>query len=316
MNLYSPDPLLLEAAEWHARLHGQGMVARETLALHERWMSENPARRLAYADVCAAAFAAEQFGGELLPASLPQVAAPIARRRSRVGAWFVGAALGCAVVALAWQGQRPLDRFRSDHYTAEAEVREVRLDDGSRVWLGADSALALDFRADGRDVQLVRGEAFFDVRPDPSRPFRVSAGAVSATALGTRYAVAHRSAGRIDVQVEEGTVEVRRDGVDPIRLTAGQQVQVEHTIGAVRPLASTELDWRHGLLVFDEAPATEVVARLDAYIPGRVVLVSPRSDVRISAAITVADARPSLLAIAARQGWRADGVPGVVLVLH
>jgi transmembrane sensor len=312
MNMSSPNPILLEAAAWHARLHGQGLVPRDTLAEHERWLRGDVARRLAYADVCAAAFAAEQFEGDVLrPAPLP-----VLRLRSRARAWVAGVALGCAVMAIAWQGQRPLDRLRSDVHTAEAEVREIELEDGSKVWLGADSALAYQFDADGRELRLLRGEAFFDVQPDKSRPFRVVAGEVTATALGTRYAVSHRGAARVDVQVEEGTVEVRRDGSDPVRVQAGQQVSVEARVGEVRTLAAAELDWRRGLLVFDEAPAHEVVARLDAYIPGRVVLLSREGDARISAAITAADARPSLLAIAAREGWRADGIPGLVLVLH
>lgn len=315
MSQTTPDPLLLEAAEWHARLHGHGLVPRETLAAHDQWMRTSPEHRLAYAEVCAAAYAVEQCGAAALP--LPAARREVALRpRSRVGAWLVGAALGCSVIALAWQGQRPLDRLRSTHYTAEAEVREVRLEDGSTAWLSADSAIALRFDAASREVVLLRGEAFFDVEPDSSRPFRVRAGEVSATALGTRYAVAHRGDARVDVQVEEGTVEVARPGSEPVRLVAGQQVKVGGQFGPPQPLAGKELDWRNGLLVFDEVPASEVVQRLDAWIPGRVVLMSSRGDAPVSAAINVADARPALLAIAARQGWRAEGVPGLVLVLH
>ena len=67
--------------------------------------------------------------------------------------------------------------------------------------------------------------------------------------------------------------------------------------------------------MLEDAPLAEAVARLDAWIPGRVLLLG-RSDKRVSAAIAVADAPAALEAIAAREGLQVEAIPGVVMVVH
>jgi transmembrane sensor len=299
------------AAAWHARLDRGANAALR--AEFERWLALDLQHRMAYADICALAYALEQAA----PESRAAFASPA--RRAPVRGWLAGAALALLLVLTVWQGARPWDRWRADLATAEGESRSEMLADGSRVWLGADSALALDFSAAARRVHVLRGEAFFEVRSDPARPFSVQAAEVEATAVGTRYAVAHRAAGRIAVEVEEGIVALAVARGTPTRLTAGDAASVapDGTATAGR-VSRSAFAWREGVLVFDEAPVADVVARLDAWIPGRVVLLAP-SQARLSAAIALRDpgsARAALLALAAREGWRADEVPGVLLVLH
>ncbi len=54
-----------------------------------------------------------------------------------------------------------------------------------------------------RRVTLLKGEAFFQVTPDPSRPFRVVAGDVETRVVGTSFNV-RRDAEGVAVSVEEG----------------------------------------------------------------------------------------------------------------
>ena len=62
------------------------------------------------------------------------------------------------------------------YVTQKAQVRDVALSDGSRVAIGADSALAVNYTAASRNLQLKNGEAFFEVEHNPDRPFVVQAG--------------------------------------------------------------------------------------------------------------------------------------------
>ncbi len=55
----STESLLQQAARWHAIASGRDLSADETRSL-DQWLAQNPRHRLAYADVCAAAFALEQ----------------------------------------------------------------------------------------------------------------------------------------------------------------------------------------------------------------------------------------------------------------
>ena len=63
--------------------------------------------------------------------------------------------------------------------TRRWHVKIVTLEDGSRVQLNAGTAIAKDFSGGQRRLTFLKGEALFEVAPDPSRPFTVeAAGAV------------------------------------------------------------------------------------------------------------------------------------------
>src|SRR3546814_3411680 len=69
-----------------------------------------------------------------------------------------------------------------------------------------ESAVATHYAADRRTVDLLRGEAFFQVESDRSRPFRVRADAVTVTVTGTAFDVGLTD-GTLSVAVSEGIVE-------------------------------------------------------------------------------------------------------------
>ena len=64
----------------------------------------------------------------------------------------------------------------------------VDLPDGSIVWLNAGSKLTYNeaYNEEGREVSLV-GEACFDVKTNPEKPFVVKVGDISVKALGTTF---------------------------------------------------------------------------------------------------------------------------------
>src|SRR3546814_16246102 len=68
-------------------------------------------------------------------------------------------------------------------------VEVVRLDDGSRAWLDANTELHVGYRWWRRNVDVVRGQASFDVAHDAQRPCIVTAGGGIVTARGTRLNV-------------------------------------------------------------------------------------------------------------------------------
>lgn len=79
------------------------------------------------------------------------------------------------------------------------------LADGSRLNLGASTRLEIKLEARARDINLVRGEAFFPVAKDRDRPFTVHAGDATVTAVGTEFSV-NRGADQVVVAVIEGRV--------------------------------------------------------------------------------------------------------------
>lgn len=99
----------------------------------------------------------------------------------------------------------------------------LRLPDGTRVWLNAGSTIEYrpDFGKDTRTVYL-KGEAFFSVAKDKSRPFLVKTGLVVVKAIGTRFNVkAYPEEKTITTTLEEGKIEVET----PLDGNSGDRLQ-------------------------------------------------------------------------------------------
>ena len=164
---------------------------------------------------------------------------------------------------------------------ASTEVGEraiIVLPDGSRVTLNTATAVRADFTGQDRRVALLRGEAFFDVAKDRTRPFVVSAGGRQVIAVGTAFDVRLQDQ-LVRVALVEGTIRVIAAEVDkndsninsrrpaPQTLEAGTEfvaredgsVQVQHL--NVARMAN----WRTGKLVFDGERLSDVVAEMNRY---------------------------------------------------
>ena len=109
--------------------------------------------------------------------------------------------------------QQPSPSLESRSYQAlKGEKQHVQLADRSHVTLASASEVASHFTPRVRTVTLQRGEAYFEVRHEASRPFVVRAGDMTVTAVGTKFDV-RTSAGRTVVAVTEGAVDVTANDV-------------------------------------------------------------------------------------------------------
>ena len=207
-----------------------------------------------------------------LSAHLAEPHAPARPSSRRI--WQMGIAASLVLgLGLVWAQQMALD---ADYYTGTGERRQVVLDDGSRIVLNANSAVDVNLTADGRRITLRKGEALFDVNPDPKRPFSVQAGALNATALGTIYAV-RREGENIDVTVRRGRVAVT-EGSDKITLGVGEAVGAHlHGLGAKQSVdVDRVLAWEQGRLVFELTPLSQVLEQVERYRPGILLIRDTR----------------------------------------
>lgn len=88
------------------------------------------------------------------------------------------------------------DETRTVLLTAKGSVGEFQLPDGSTVRLNSDSRLSYtsdDFAPSGKRRVDIKGEAFFDVVKDPSRPFVVRMSDMEVEVLGTSFDVRNYS---------------------------------------------------------------------------------------------------------------------------
>ncbi|MFT3755205.1 MAG: FecR domain-containing protein [Pseudoxanthomonas sp.] len=188
------------------------------------------------------------------------------------------AAVFALIGALGWTAFRHAPTEQADYATTTGELRTLALGDGSQVTLGSDSRIAVSFSRAQRDIELQRGEAFFIVAKDASRPFVVAAGPRRATAVGTRYAV-RRDDANLRVVVTEGTVQLDADGqpTQPTTLLPAGSIAVAGAEGLLVRQAGLDeaeraLDWRSGLLSFDDTPLAEAAAEFNRYNTRKLVI--------------------------------------------
>jgi transmembrane sensor len=215
------------------------------------------------------------------------------RARSRSMRWrrslqMATAALLVLAMGMGWQWQR---NWRYDQVTGTGEQRTVALADGSTLWLNTDSAVDVEVDTHRRHVRLMRGEAFFDVRRDPARPFTIDAGLGQVRVLGTAFAV-RRDGDDVVVTVQRGRVRVSGGGTAPVEIVPNQRVRV-HASDAMKRVeladAEDELAWRNGQLVFVDRPLSEILAEVGRYDSRMLLVRYPQANrVRMSAVIDLA----------------------------
>jgi transmembrane sensor len=173
-------------------------------------------------------------------------------------------------VLLGWKLTTPT------YATAVGDQLAARLADGTRVQLNTNSALNVRFDGGVRRVELVRGQAFFDVAHDPARPFVVVAGDTEVRAIGTRFDV-RRDRGAVQVVLAEGKVAVSEQGSRPASWTLkpGQVVTTGGKPDAARPTTTdvaVATSWTTGQLTFRGTPLAEAVNEVNRYSRAKIVL--------------------------------------------
>jgi transmembrane sensor len=123
------------------------------------------------------------------------------------------AAIAASIVLMVFSAASILwvQAVRSPTYaTAIGEQRSLELTDGSIVELNSRSKIVVRYSRQGRNVELLQGQALFRVVKDASRPFIVKVGATLVRAVGTEFDV-YEKRGSTIVTVVEGRVAILTD---------------------------------------------------------------------------------------------------------
>jgi transmembrane sensor len=321
MTVDGEDSDLAEQARgWVVRLASGAMTDDDLAALYA-WLGES-ARH-------ARAFEAERaFWQRLGPLAvtferLERTDEPVRVRPRRRGlrvAFPAAVALAACLLLLAFVPDLAT-ALRADLRSGGGAVLTATLPDGSRVVLDRNSAIAVAFDAGQRRVELLEGEAFFEVTRDAARPFRVAAAGGISEALGTAYAVRLEHDGA-RVAVVEGRVAVSADTAPGVRreVTAGKALRYTEA-GRFSPLATLgagrALAWRQGRVVLVDRPLPEALAELERYHPGRIVLLADaRSAAPVSGIIDLDRLDEGIAALAATHGLTAHRLTPYLTVLR
>jgi len=267
-----------EAFAWVAKKHTRGLSEAE-FAEFDAWCEADIRHKGAYLRAAAIHNAIHlAAGNQVLPdeSIKPKKSHLSSSRRNLM---FGGLAAGFAVMA----GKFAYSALAAGTVlsTAKGEFRRVPLQDKSIANINSGSQIEVAFTKQQRRINLRRGEAWFEVAKDKSKPFIVEAGDALVRAVGTAFSVRRLATGS-EVLVTEGTVEVwSRDGTAQKRLvTAGEHAFLATDAKAI-PVTrqpeevSRKLAWREGKLVLASQTLSEAVADFNRYSPKTIVILDP-----------------------------------------
>lgn len=280
-----PDESALdEAADWFSRFK-RSEVSTAELTKFEAWYAQ-PGNDKAYAEVEAIWLAGEDLTQDprlarLLAKTLAAhpasgSPAPKARRSGRHRRWAPIAVVATLslVVGFVWLHR---GEFGDSYQTAMGEQRLVRLADGSRLRLDTNTRLKVRLTQSERRIDLVRGQAFFEVAHDRARPFVVHAGDTTVQALGTRFDV-RRDARQIRVALIEGSVKVEQPH-DAKRWTLAPGQQWSNAAVSAGPTAAdvgAATSWVGGRLTFHKTAFADAITEVNRYTNAPVRLKDPK----------------------------------------
>jgi transmembrane sensor len=264
-----------QARTWWVRVDSGTMDASEK-AEFQGWLNASPSHPEAFDQV-------NRLWQELDGIKEQLAALPLSAKKYRQPNRWQSKLSALAACFLAIVMFKPVSVWlRADEATGIAETRTIQLADGSTVQLNSETALAIHLTETTRQLTLLQGEAHFQVKSDPSRPFQVHAGNGVITALGTAFNVHHNTTST-DVTVTEHSVSVQLENdfgshAQKIIVKNGQQVSFNKGTGlSAITLVDTQLAtaWQRGKLVFQNKALGDVIAELNHYHHGYFMIADP-----------------------------------------
>lgn len=262
------DSVDLAAATWIERLEKPVQDA-VLLAGFDAWIGADPCHAERYG-----ALRALWASSELAAAMTVQAAnddRPAPRRRGR------RALAGVVAAACLGVGLWLVPGFEHRHVVVPAgQTQTMALEDGSRVVLAGDTELDVRLTPWGRNVELVRGEAFFDVAHRRFRPFTVTADRTEARVLGTAFDLERRGQGITSLRVYRGAVSFGAGDTGMWIVQAGEGARWTSGKLVRQPGSSAGApEWIDGWLDVEDEPLADVVVQLNRFSARPIVLATP-----------------------------------------
>lgn len=192
---------------------------------------------------------------------------------------------------------------------------QVRLPDGTKVWLNAGSSVRFPtaFTGGCREVEM-RGEAYFEVVHSARQPFIVKAGKEEIEDIGTHFNVnAYDDEPAMKTTLLEGSVKIEGQILHP-----GQQANIDKK-GQWKLIdhADTEeaVAWKNGLFEFNGADITTVMRAIGRWYDVQINYEAQKDSHRFTGQISRNAKASEALQILATSGYHFEIKGKVVTVL-
>lgn len=326
-----------EAATWVIRLEDECVSDNEVESFRD-WMSQSDRHRRIFKELNELSHEYSNLGVLSREANIELPESLVRGRSTKASCGTVSRnrwrfAPSVAAVAMVIMGLFFLLPNEQVYITHIGQRLKVSLPDGSTMHLNSNSQLTVNYKKQQRLIELVYGEANFEVEKNPSRPFIVRSGSGSATALGTEFDVRKRNA-NVTVTVFSGAVLVESDTSMPSEptnlprnketwelLKPGHQITYSTKLGEVRKVPHKELarttSWREGKLFFDDNSLKEILHEISNYTTESIVIAdSSLQSLRLGGVFKVDDIDSILTMLEAALPVSAVRISAEVIVLH
>jgi len=145
------------------------------------------------------------------------------------------------------------------------------LPDGSEIWLNANSEVVIpsNFNQTYRELNLKKGEAYFKVAKDKTKPFRVFAANTKIEALGTEFNVNYREENKnVKAFLVEGSISItKKSGQSIIKPNQLYQIDEATDVSSVSEIEkpSVQYAWKTGYFEYADTPLPEILEDLSKW---------------------------------------------------
>lgn len=282
-----------QAVTWFVALQSEQSDKRQ-IARFQRWLDSDPSHPLAYAE-------AEKLWlncDALKTAVVPELAGARSAKARLVPGKTIKTVLLLSSVLTGWWLDYSVQP--QVYATDVGQQLAFTLSDGSAIRLNAKSQVSVRLTWCRRRIELVEGEALFNVVHESFRPFVVHVKGLRVRDIGTRFVMSRR-ADKVRVSVLEGTVALKTEQAwleQP--LTSGQSRELDRA-GRLQPIIQGQVNadaaWVDGKMVFDHTPLSEIVTILQRHHPVRFVFSDAElGQQTLSGSFEISDLHPFLRA--------------------
>lgn len=293
-----------------------GKVTASDIAAFEQWRGQSPAHAEALEDAVALHKLAAVRGVRDTDRYTPSVLERVASRRAVIGGAMAASVAGYAMLkppAELWPSWRELS---ADYRTKVGEQREVALGKSLSVAMNTQTSIGMRTGYGQPAVEVIAGEIAVTASLGSAHQFVAYAGDGRVVASDASFDLMRRD-GDTCVTCLQGAIAVVAGG-QRRELQAGQQI-IYSADGLRQPVhvaADVVSAWRHGQIIFHNARLRDVVAEINRYRPGKIVIVnSSLAERRFSGDFMIKDIQYAVGQVQESANASAVKLPGGVVLL-
>lgn len=175
--------------------------------------------------------------------------------------------LGIAAVVYMNMNRKPAIDVIRLNTANETNTLVKTLADGSVIYLAQNSLFSFpgEFTSASRNVEL-KGEAFFDIMPDPGKPFIVETGEALIQVLGTAFNMNTKIGDGFELFVDRGKVKVtlKKDPSHSEMVIAGEKIfTVKNSLVKSKHTASDATSWYKQRMHFKDEKLQDIITVLN-----------------------------------------------------